>query len=122
MSFLHKIWDETLAGPTPDSGLGKLRKYNSFAATRSADSPPLVVVPPPSDDSRFIPIPRSISAVNRNNLTVSVDSASLPSSPVGSSTPTSPFSPSTPPAGNFKKLTRRKSLQNSKSKGPNGYD
>ncbi|KAF7843643.1 dormancy-associated protein-like protein 4 isoform X1 [Senna tora] len=29
-TFLHKLWDETLAGPTPDAGLGKLRKFASF--------------------------------------------------------------------------------------------
>ncbi|KAJ8448278.1 hypothetical protein Cgig2_025202 [Carnegiea gigantea] len=39
MGFLHKLWDETLAGPAPESGLGKLRKYNSFSAVRSANHP-----------------------------------------------------------------------------------
>ncbi|CAA2957463.1 dormancy-associated homolog 4-like [Olea europaea subsp. europaea] len=113
MGFLHKLWDETLAGPTPDSGLGKLRKYNSFsaAATRSAAALPSDVIPPPLDDQ--IPISRSITILRTSpgsprNLNTSLDSGSVPNSPAGSSTPTSPFSPSTP-GGNFKKLTRRKS-------------
>lgn len=85
MGFLHKLWDETLAGPPPDSGLGKLRKYNSFSASRSA---------PPHDD--LIQVSRSITVVRRdggpcNSLSV-VESSSLPSSPVGSSAPSSPFS------------------------------
>ncbi|CAH8260438.1 unnamed protein product [Arabidopsis lyrata] len=29
MGFLHKLWDETLAGPTPENGLGKLRNHIS---------------------------------------------------------------------------------------------
>ncbi|KAG6415860.1 hypothetical protein SASPL_123279 [Salvia splendens] len=127
MGLLDKLWDETLAGPTPDSGLGKLRKYNSFSA-RSSAAPPSDPVPPPPINkvSPSIPVPGS-GINNYRNLTVSVDSPSLPSSPSCSSTPTSPFTPNTPgAAGNFKKLTRRKSataaVQNSVAKSPTGYD
>ncbi|PIN21257.1 hypothetical protein CDL12_06047 [Handroanthus impetiginosus] len=128
-SFLHKLWDETLAGPTPDAGLGKLRKYNSFSA-RSADAPPPDVVTPPHVDnlrsraSRSIDVPRSFA---HRKLSVSVDSQAAPPSPSGSSAQSSPspFSPSTP-EGNFKKLTRRKStssaLPKSEAKSPTGYD
>ncbi|KAL2336379.1 hypothetical protein Fmac_010825 [Flemingia macrophylla] len=38
MGFLDKLWDETLAGPAPESGLGKLRKYNSFPSGGAAQS------------------------------------------------------------------------------------
>nr|ABB72822.1 Drm3-like protein-like protein [Solanum tuberosum] len=31
MSLLDKLWDDTVAGPLPDSGLGKLRKYSTFS-------------------------------------------------------------------------------------------
>jgi len=130
MAFLHKLWDETLAGPTPDSGLGKLRKYNSLSAasTRSTAAPPSVVIPPPLDDQ--IPISRSITILRTNpgsphNHNTSLDSGSAPNSPAGSSTPTSPFSPRTP-GGNFKKLTRRKStsasMHQSDRKSPTDYD
>ncbi|KAL9157159.1 hypothetical protein ABFS82_09G126900 [Erythranthe guttata] len=109
MGFLDKLWDETLAGPAPDTGLGKLRKYNSLSATKSTGAP-VVGVAVPSDD-HLIPITRSITMVRRDNahrnLTVSVDSPPDPSSPTGSTTPCSPFSPSTP-GGNFRKFTRRK--------------
>ncbi|KAL1559185.1 dormancy-associated protein 4-like [Salvia divinorum] len=127
MGLLDKLWDETLAGPTPDSGLGKLRKYNSFSARSSATQPPDPATPPPINKvSPSIPVPRS-GINDYRNLTVSVDSPPLPSPPSCSSTPTSPFTPNTPGAtGNFKKLTRRKSataaLPNSVAKSPTGYD
>ncbi|GMH07738.1 hypothetical protein Nepgr_009578 [Nepenthes gracilis] len=30
MGLLEKLWDDTVAGPRPEKGLGKLRKYNTF--------------------------------------------------------------------------------------------
>lgn len=87
MGFLHKIWDETLAGPAPDSGLGKLRKYNSL-------STPVSSVQPPGDDPP-VPVSRAITIVRHNsakrpNLTVTVESSSMPSSSPASSTPATP--------------------------------
>ncbi|XP_028774430.1 dormancy-associated protein homolog 4 isoform X1 [Neltuma alba] len=99
MGFLHKLWDETLAGPAPESGLGKLRKYDSFPASSSA-SP---ILPPPT-------ITRSITIVrtSSDSRCFSSDPASLPDSPSGPTTPRTPSTPGTP-AGDFKKFTRRKS-------------
>ena len=31
MSLLDQLWDDTLAGPRPESGLGKLRKHPTFS-------------------------------------------------------------------------------------------
>ncbi|KAA8541599.1 hypothetical protein F0562_022751 [Nyssa sinensis] len=118
MGFLHKIWDETLAGPTPDIGLGKLRKYDSFSAARS---------PSPIITPHEIPVTRTITILRTNSIprNVSVDSGSVPSSPAGSSTPTSPFSPSTP-RGDFKRLTRRKwspeAVERAEPRSPTVYD
>jgi len=128
MGFLHKLWDETLAGPAPDAGLGKLRKYNSFSATRSS-----AFTNPDHDIST--PISRSITVLRSNstnlrnlkidaNAPASPDSSSLPSSPSGSIIPAgSPFSPSTL---RVKKLARRKStaeaIQCEESRSPTGYD
>ncbi|CAK9149668.1 unnamed protein product [Ilex paraguariensis] len=118
MGFLHKLWDDTLAGPAPDTGLGKLRKYNSFSAARSS-APPSTVTP------NETPITRSITLL-RTTSAISAGSGSVPASPAGSSTTTSPFSPSTP-RGDFKKFTRRKptpeALQRAEPGGPpTGYD
>ncbi|GMY34829.1 dormancy-associated protein homolog 4 [Fagus crenata] len=105
MGFLHKLWDETLAGPPPETGLGKLRKFDSFSATRS---PPMVE---PHDDNHHhqVPVTRSITILrtNSNFKNPSVDSGSAPVSPAGSSTPGTPFTPGTPGL-DFKKITRRK--------------
>ncbi|KAK8545420.1 hypothetical protein V6N12_026254 [Hibiscus sabdariffa] len=30
MGLLDQLWDDTVAGPRPDNGLGKLRKHSSF--------------------------------------------------------------------------------------------
>ncbi|KAJ4719414.1 Dormancy/auxin associated family protein [Melia azedarach] len=30
MGLLDQLWDDTLAGPRPESGLGKLRKHSTF--------------------------------------------------------------------------------------------
>ncbi|KAK4413732.1 Dormancy-associated protein4 [Sesamum alatum] len=113
MEFLHKLWDETLAGPTPDSGLPELRKYNSLPAGSTA-------APPHADDTT------AVRSNAHRNLSVAVGLApSAAPSPSASTTPTSPFSPNNS-AGNFKKLTRRKStsaaVHSSESKSPTGYD
>uniref|UniRef100_A0A2P2ITT0 Uncharacterized protein LOC107411913 isoform X1 n=1 Tax=Rhizophora mucronata TaxID=61149 RepID=A0A2P2ITT0_RHIMU len=31
MGLLDKLWDETVAGPRPENGLGKLRKHSTFS-------------------------------------------------------------------------------------------
>lgn len=116
MGFLHKLWDETLAGPAPDSGLGKLRKYDSFGASptsisSSSSSSLLSNVVVPHEE---MAISRSITIIRTKNL--SVDPAS-PSS-ASPSTPT-PLSPVTP-RGEFKRLARRKSTAEPTS--PTVYD
>ncbi|CAL5195799.1 unnamed protein product [Lathyrus oleraceus] len=100
MGFLDKLWDETLAGPLPESGLGKLRKYNSFSASSGFRSPP-----PMKED---VPISRSIMII-RTHSNFGRGTVSEPVSPC-SSTPISPRTPLSPetPGGNFKKFTRRK--------------
>ncbi|CAJ2663322.1 dormancy-associated protein homolog 4-like isoform X1 [Trifolium pratense] len=105
MGFLDKLWDETLAGPTPETGLGKLRKYNSFSASSSGPRSP-----PVKDD---VPISRSIMIIRTNNANYGGrGTVSEPVSPCSSapSTPRTPHTPLTPeaPGGDFKKFTRRK--------------
>ncbi|KAI4331327.1 hypothetical protein MLD38_029520 [Melastoma candidum] len=108
MGFLHKLWDETLAGPAPESGLGKLRKYDSFSGSRSHSSPSDIVPP----------VTRSITvlknAPNFTNLTI--DPGSVPDSPVGSSGPGTPNTPGTPDGnGKIKKFARKKPSTGSRS-------
>ncbi|XP_031132395.1 dormancy-associated protein homolog 4-like [Ipomoea triloba] len=131
MGFLDKLWDETVAGPAPEFGLGKLRKYKTFngrpagvtpLSVSFGDTPASGPATPAADDQ--IPVSRSISILRRNNSVSpgchAADSpGSGPSSPATStpstSTPTSPFSPSTPSGINQKKFARRNTT-------PTGYD
>ncbi|KAI4329051.1 hypothetical protein L6164_021356 [Bauhinia variegata] len=95
MGFLHKLWDETVAGPTPETGLGKLRKYDSFSGT----------IQSPRALSVEVPITRSITIIHTNSdfkgFSSDVDSPSV------STTPRTPSTPATP-SGDFRKFTRRK--------------
>lgn len=119
MGFLHKLWDETVAGPAPDTGLGKLRKCDSFPVRRS---PPMVT---PNE----VPISRSITILRTNptHRNLSVDPGSSRSeSPAGPSTPGTPSAPGTP-GGLFKKIARMKSstdqaLEQAESSSPSAYD
>lgn len=87
MGFLHKLWDETLAGPAPDSGLGKLRKYDSFSASTTRSAP--AVVP-----HQEMAITRSITILrtHSNFKNLSVDPGSAPDSPATPTTPGTPLS------------------------------
>ena len=87
MGFLHKLWDETLAGPMPETGLGKLRKYDSFTATRSPSAPVV-------DANNKVMITRSITILKSNSgyRNLSVEPGSPQDSPYGSSTPGTPLS------------------------------
>jgi hypothetical protein len=82
-TFLHKLWDETLAGPPPDTGFGKLRKYNSFSAARS---PPIVA-------DHEAQISRSITILKTNSTirNLSVDPRSAESLAESTSTPRTPL-------------------------------
>ncbi|KAL4286600.1 hypothetical protein HN51_054367 [Arachis hypogaea] len=100
MGFLHKLWDETLAGPAPESGLGKLRKYNSFVGSGGARSP---MSPDDVPISRSITILRDPSAMR--------PATSDPASPSIPITPRTPITPDTPGV-DFKKFTRRKTSAN----------
>ncbi|XP_051135891.1 dormancy-associated protein homolog 4-like [Andrographis paniculata] len=90
MGFLHKLWDDTLAGPAPDSGLGRLRKYSATARP----PPPSLEIPEAPNE---IHISRAITVIRPSSM----------ASPTPPSSPSSPYSPTTP-GGNFKKFTRRK--------------
>ncbi|XP_037460675.1 dormancy-associated protein homolog 3-like isoform X1 [Triticum dicoccoides] len=78
MGLLDQLWDETVAGPRPDHGLGRLRKYSSFSPSTAAaaDVAPAVT--------------RSITIARPPSLSVpSGESSSVPPSPA--SAPDSPF-------------------------------
>ncbi|XP_010259525.1 PREDICTED: dormancy-associated protein homolog 3-like [Nelumbo nucifera] len=94
MGLLDKLWDDTLAGPLPDNGLGKLRKPSAFSfRSNSGKDSDVGRGRSYGDDStdEAIRVTRSIMIIKPpGNLTV--DNGSPPVSPAGSTPPVSPFS------------------------------
>ncbi|CAH2036634.1 unnamed protein product [Thlaspi arvense] len=84
-----QLWDDTVAGPAPESGLGKLRKHASLSTVRS---------PPLSSDQ----VTRSITITKGNNNVLGLrklkmDPGRVPDSPTSSScNPGTPLTPGTP--------------------------
>lgn len=90
MSLLDQLWDDTVAGPRPESGLGKLRKYASFSPSSSSPSSSVVVTS--ANAAVFAPnITRSITVIRTppSSAASSPRGASVPSSPAAA--PESPF-------------------------------
>ncbi|XP_066352634.1 dormancy-associated protein homolog 3-like [Miscanthus floridulus] len=118
MGLLDQLWDETVAGPRPDSGLGRLRKY-SFSPSSSSSSSSSFRAPAPAaaaDASAPEPaapaVTRSITIARPPSLSVDASlraesySSSVPSSPA--STPDSPFATATTPKADGWRRFRRK--------------
>jgi hypothetical protein len=100
MGLLDQLWDDTVAGPRPDSGLGKLRKYASFSPSSSSSSVPAAppaaaegagAAPPAAAEGAgggAAPVPhpvtRSITMLRPSALSVATSPASgAPDSPFG---------------------------------------
>ncbi|KAL5783873.1 hypothetical protein ACOSP7_008902 [Xanthoceras sorbifolium] len=97
MSLLDQLWDDTVAGPRPESGLGKLRKQSSLGVrSSSGKESDGGNVRSYSDDSSLDATPR----VTRSIMIVKppgYQGGSPPVSPAGSTPPISPFSGSREP-------------------------
>ncbi|KAK9146962.1 hypothetical protein Sjap_006865 [Stephania japonica] len=94
MSLLDKLWDDTVAGPQPESGLGRLRRYNTFAAAAGSRQSPGCKVDQLSGEDQTVKVTRSIMIIKPpGNQTASNGSGGTPPiSPAGSTPPVSPFS------------------------------
>ncbi|KAK1440448.1 hypothetical protein QVD17_06275 [Tagetes erecta] len=103
MSLLDQLWDDTLAGPRPDKGLGKLRKQSTFTFRSSDSGKETKPVVNTAAEDPGMRVTRSIMIVKpeRNQ------SETPPASPAGSTTPVSPFPGGRSEAFRF----RRKSLE-----------
>ncbi|XP_047311738.1 dormancy-associated protein homolog 3-like isoform X1 [Impatiens glandulifera] len=112
MSLLGQLWDDTLAGPLPETGLGKLRKRPTFSlrpAKESEDGNG------GGNSNESVKVTRSIMIVRppqMNNQDGSTPPSSPAASPAGSTPPVSPF------AGGREayRLLRRKSLSDAYEK------
>ncbi|CAO2836741.1 unnamed protein product [Amaranthus hypochondriacus] len=102
MSLLEKLWDDTVAGPHPDSGLGRLRKFNTFN-NRTTSSKEMeggnmgrsyggegTVSGIDDNQEEAMKVTRKIMIVKPPGYNQGAGSA--PASPAGSTPPQSPFS------------------------------
>ncbi|XP_038877722.1 dormancy-associated protein homolog 3-like isoform X3 [Benincasa hispida] len=112
MGLLDQLWDDTVAGPRPESGLGKLRKHSTFSSRPSSGNKELDGGSARSygEDSSESPvrITRSIMIVRPPGY----QNGSPPISPAGSSSPASPFSenPSGLEEGRSPRYTQRQPM------------
>ncbi|KAK6288608.1 hypothetical protein POUND7_000149, partial [Theobroma cacao] len=91
MGLLDQLWDDTVAGPRPDNGLGKLRKHSTFTfRPSSAKESDGGSVRSYGDETSEEPtrVTRSIMIVKPPGY----QNGSPPISPAGSTPPVSPFS------------------------------
>ncbi|XP_071932430.1 dormancy-associated protein homolog 3 isoform X2 [Coffea arabica] len=104
MSLLEKLWDDTVAGPRPDSGLGKLRKHPTFNLRPNAGKESVVGSPRSYSNGAGGAAAEDAVRVTRSIMIVRpppVDfKDSPPASPAGS-TPGSTTPGSTPPVSPF---------------------
>ncbi|CAD6203592.1 unnamed protein product [Miscanthus lutarioriparius] len=99
MGLLDKLWDDTFAGPRPDTGLGRLRKQPVRPAAVKINDPAEDVaafVPPSpasSSDETPVKVTRSIMIKRPAGYPSSPRSAAStpPASPLGTTPPISPF-------------------------------
>ncbi|KAK8959749.1 hypothetical protein KSP40_PGU019600 [Platanthera guangdongensis] len=96
MGLLDKLWDDTLAGPRPETGLGRLRKQAPLPLRSNSGKDAFVAggiertfggESPPEDVLR---VTRSIM-IKRPAGCPSPISGTPPASPAGSTPPSSPF-------------------------------
>ncbi|XP_057550758.1 dormancy-associated protein homolog 3-like isoform X2 [Amaranthus tricolor] len=125
MSLLEKLWDDTIAGPHPDSGLGRLRKFNTFN-NRTTSSKEMEggnigrssyggdgTISGVDNQEEAMKVTRKIMIVKPPGYNQGAGSA--PTSPAGSTPPQSPFSGSRSGAFRF----RRRSTSDANEKTTN---
>ncbi|XP_047325262.1 dormancy-associated protein homolog 3-like isoform X2 [Impatiens glandulifera] len=110
MSLLEKLWDDTLAGPRPENGLGKLRKKPSSNLGSGSDNKP-----PPDGARAEVRVTRSIMIVKPPHIINNPD-GTPPASPAASPAGTPPVSPFASAGREAFKLMRRKSLSDAYEK------
>ncbi|CAL0302306.1 unnamed protein product [Lupinus luteus] len=93
MGLLDQLWDDTVAGPQPENGLGKLRKHHTFSFRSSSgkESEGMSARSYGEESTEeAIRVTRSIMIVKPAGY----QSGSPPVSPASSTPPLSPFSES----------------------------
>ncbi|WCJ43089.1 Dormancy/auxin associated family protein [Euphorbia peplus] len=126
MSLLDQLWDESVAGPRPENGLGKLRKQGSFGfrPTSGKESEGRNVRSYGEDSTEEAKkVTRSIMIVKPPGYQYG---SSPPVSPAGSTTPVSPFSPGGRESFRFRRRSTSDAYEKASEVGartpPSSYD
>ncbi|KQK21754.1 dormancy-associated protein homolog 3 [Brachypodium distachyon] len=124
MGLLDKLWDDTVAGPRPDTGLGRLRNLASRPAAVkindvAADAAPKVIPPttPAGGEDAPVRVTRSIMIKRPAGYPSSPRSAAStpPASPAGSTPPISPFAGA---GGRFRRKSSSDAYERATPPGP----
>ncbi|KAI3941528.1 hypothetical protein MKW92_007319 [Papaver armeniacum] len=106
MGLLDQLWDDTVAGPAPETGLGKLRKHSTFSFRSNSGNKEVESVARSNSEDLSDEVHRNVTRSimilkpRPGNLTINGNdggSSSAPASPAGSTPPVSPFTPSGSP-------------------------
>ncbi|KAL7239512.1 hypothetical protein ACSBR2_005412 [Camellia fascicularis] len=110
MSLLDQLWDDTVAGPRPETGLGRLRKQPSFTFRpvfgKESDG---------GSTEEVMKVTRRIMIVKPPPVQGTNQNGSPPVSPAGSTPPVSPFA-----GGKEFQKFRRRSMSDAYEKTNNG--
>ncbi|KAJ9552726.1 hypothetical protein OSB04_016771 [Centaurea solstitialis] len=107
MSLLAKLWDDTLAGPPPEKGLGKLRKHSNLGFRSPTLDKELEAVGNTAVESPSVKVTRSIMIVKPERSL----GETPPASPAASTPPVSPFAENDVSGGGSESFRfRRKSV------------
>ncbi|KAJ6414037.1 DORMANCY-ASSOCIATED PROTEIN 1 [Salix viminalis] len=121
MSLLDQLWDDTVAGPLPESGLGKLRKMPSLGPRPNSGKESSGGVmrsygeeATTADEKR---VTRSIMIVRPPGYS-NGSSTTPPASPAGSTPPVSPFSGSRGGSFRFRRRSTSDAYEKATEAGP----
>ncbi|KAK6915612.1 Dormancy/auxin associated protein [Dillenia turbinata] len=117
MGLLDKLWDDTVAGPRPENGLGKLRKHSTFTfrsiSGKELDGgSPRSQVEDGSEDA--MRVTRRIMIIKPPGS----QNGSPPVSPAGSTPPVSPFSGGGRESFRFRRRSTSDAIEKASGVGP----
>ncbi|XP_026434718.1 dormancy-associated protein homolog 3-like isoform X2 [Papaver somniferum] len=128
MGLLDQLWDDTVAGPTPETGLGKLRKHSTFSFRSNSGNKEVESVARSNSEDLSDEVHRNVTRSimilkpRPGNLTINGNDgggSSAPASPAGSTPPVSPFTPSGSPFSDYRRMfTREERLPRHQQQSP----
>ncbi|WOH14338.1 hypothetical protein DCAR_0933857 [Daucus carota subsp. sativus] len=92
MSLLDQLWDDTVAGPRPETGLGKLRKQSTFGSRSNTSGKGSGRSGGENASVEAVKVTRSIMIVKPPSTSQGDQTGTPPASPAGSTPPVSPLS------------------------------